>query len=116
MFPLQREQVHILTYSHSLFPVDHVPGEPTRPANHRWYSSSGGFVVQQHQEAAQHYTGHTNQDDQEHGGAQRAAAVHGRPSADSRRILLTIWTLGNVETPSFLLLKSVPQAGKNNIT
>lgn len=86
----------------------------TRPANHRWYSWSGGFVTQQHPQAAQHDSGHTHGDDQEHGGAQRAAAVHGHPSADSRHILLTIWILGNVETPSFLLLKSVPQAGKNN--
>lgn len=116
MFPLQWEQVLILTYSHSLFPVDHMPGEPTHPTNHRWYSSSSGFITQQHQEAAQHCTGHTNSDNQEHGGAQQAAAIDGHPSADSRRVLLTIWTLGNVETPSFLLLKSVPQAGKNNIT
>lgn len=51
-------------------------------------------------------------DDQEHGGAQQAEAVRGCPSADSRRILLTIWDLGNAETPSFLFLRSVPQAGK----
>lgn len=27
MFPLQREKVNTPTYSHSLFPADHVPGE-----------------------------------------------------------------------------------------
>lgn len=103
-------------YGHSLFPVDHVPGEPNRPAKARWRGSSGGFVPQQHPEAAQHHTGCTSRDDQERGGARRAAAVHGRPRAEPRRIVLTIRTLGNVETPSFLLLKSVPQAGRNNIT
>lgn len=86
----------------------------TRPTNLRWCSWSGGLVTQQHPEAAQHDSGHTHRGDQEHGGAQQAAAVHGHPTADSWHILLTIWTLGNVETPSFLSLRSVPQAGKNN--
>ena len=53
MFPLQREQAHIFTYSHSLFLVHHTPSKPTCPTNHRWHSLSGGFVMQQNQEAAQ---------------------------------------------------------------
>lgn len=79
MLPLQREQARVLTHSHSLLPVAHVPGEPSRPTNHGWCSSSGGFVLQQQQKAAQHHTGHTNCGDQEHGGAQWAAASTGIP-------------------------------------
>lgn len=88
-----------------------MPGEPPCPL------ITGGTIhqVDSSRSSTERLPGITlaaQTDDQEHGGAQQAAAVRGCLSADSRRILLTIWDLGNAETPSFLFLRSVPQAGK----